>query len=113
MWKDSSLLLDLRISCLRITELVAETTIEEFLSDWRRQDLVAWQFHRLGEAARRLSEEYRSEHAEVDWSGMIAMRNRMVHGYETIDWRRVWTSANSQVRDLLAWLETHAPDAKS
>lgn len=113
MWKDSSLLLDLRISCRRIAELTAEASLEDFQTDWRRQDLVAWQFHRLGEAARRLSVEFKESNPEIDWSGIVAMRNRMVHGYETIDWRTVWTTAQTQVRNLLEWLEAQSLDEDS
>lgn len=35
----------------------------------------------IGEAAGRVSAELRTQHPELPWTGMISMRNRLVHAY--------------------------------
>ncbi len=39
----------------------------------------------LGEAASRVSALRRQQHPEVPWPQIIALRNRLIHGYDTID----------------------------
>ena len=47
----------------------------------------------IGEAASRLSPEFRSRHADVPWSDIIGFRNIAVHAYFAVDWRIVWFAA--------------------
>jgi uncharacterized protein with HEPN domain len=44
----------------------------------------------LGEGARRLSEPLRQQYREVPWSQIIGLRNRLIHGYDTVDLDRLW-----------------------
>ena len=39
----------------------------------------------IGEAATRTSEEIREAHAEIPWREIVAMRNRLIHGYDSVD----------------------------
>jgi len=51
----------------------------------------------MGEAAKNLSAEIRAEFPDLDWSGMIGLRNILVHRYQEIDYLQLWTIVN---RDL-------------
>ena len=44
----------------------------------------------VGEAARRVSEHLRHQHPEVPWAEIIGLRNRLIHGYDTVDLDRLW-----------------------
>jgi uncharacterized protein with HEPN domain len=46
-----------------------------------------------GEAANRLTEEFQARHAEVRWRDVIALRNRIAHGYFSLDDELVWQIA--------------------
>jgi len=39
----------------------------------------------LGEAAGRVSDKARAEHPEVPWSQIVGLRNRLIHGYDSVD----------------------------
>jgi uncharacterized protein with HEPN domain len=39
----------------------------------------------LGEAANRLPHELRAAARDVPWESIIGMRNRLIHGYNTVD----------------------------
>jgi len=41
----------------------------------------------IGEAATRVSESTRSKQTNVPWREIIAMRNRVIHGYDSVDFR--------------------------
>ena len=72
-----------------------------FLSNELVQDAVVRNFEIIGEAARNI-ERYHAAfsvaHATVPWNDLYTMRNRIAHGYFSIDWGIVWKTIE---RDLL------------
>jgi uncharacterized protein with HEPN domain len=63
----------------------------------------------LGEAVKRLSDDFRARHAEIPWTLMAGMRDKLIHGYDIVDLGEVWKTAKREVPDLLQWLEPHLP----
>jgi uncharacterized protein with HEPN domain len=53
------------------------------------QDAVVRNFEVIGEAANRLSPSVRNA-TGAPWAKVIAFRNRLVHGYWSIDLQLVW-----------------------
>lgn len=62
---------------------------EVFMSDRLRQDAVIRNFEIIGEGASHLSAAARSPQNDV-WRKVIAFRNRLIHGYWSIDPALVW-----------------------
>jgi uncharacterized protein with HEPN domain len=57
------------------------------------QDAVIRNLEVIGEAAnniQRVNAEFASAHSEIPWQVMYAMRNRLTHGYENVDFEMVW-----------------------
>jgi len=67
----------------------------------------------IGEAANRLSEAFRGNHLRVPWREIVAMRNRLIHEYDKINWRLVWKTAREDVPFLLAELQGLLPEDSS
>jgi len=59
----------------------------------------------LGEAASRVSPAFREAHAEIPWGQIVALRNRLIHGYDTIDFDILWKIVNSDLPSLIPLLE--------
>lgn len=59
----------------------------------------------IGEAAARISPEGRTAYPQIAWPQIIAMRNRLVHGYFDIDLNRVWDTVIADLPPLIAELE--------
>lgn len=55
----------------------------------------------IGEAASRVSPETQVQHPEIDWIGIIGMRNRVIHGYFDIDLNIVWDTITHNIPDLI------------
>ena len=65
MSQDEGTLLDLAAAATRILSFVAGLTKEDFLEDPKTQSAVLHQLLVLGEATKRLSVEFRTEHSEI------------------------------------------------
>jgi uncharacterized protein with HEPN domain len=60
----------------------------------------------IGEAASRISSDYREAHPEVPWGSIIGMRNFVFHVYFKVDPDILWDTAAVSVPELLAQIET-------
>lgn len=44
----------------------------------------------VGEAANRVSEEERLKYRSIPWQEIVGLRNRLIHGYDSVDMTIVW-----------------------
>jgi uncharacterized protein with HEPN domain len=92
---------------LHITGLRAEVVADNA----SLQDGVVRCLILMGEAAKNVSEDVRAEFPDIDWSGMIGLRNVLVHRYQEIDYMQLWTIVNRDldpiVQKLSAYLARH------
>ena len=81
------------------------------LIDKKTQAAVQHQIMIIGEAAKRLSRNFRDENAHIPWGAIARMRDRLIHGYSTVDMGVVWTTAAEGIPDLLKAIEAcHIPE---
>ena len=59
----------------------------------------------IGEASTKVSQATQARVPGIDWLGVRRMRNRLIHGYDTIDAARVWDAVELDVPGLIAALE--------
>jgi len=59
----------------------------------------------IGEAANRVSDDGRSKHVEIPWADIVGMRNRLVHGYDVIDYDVLWDTVTVDLPPLIKALE--------
>ena len=59
-------------------------------------------FELVGEAAAKVSEEFRSLHPFVPWRQAIAMRNFVIHDYAGVSPDIMWDTALTDIPKLLA-----------
>lgn len=65
----------------------------------------------IGEAAKRLSPEFRREHPQVPWKSVAGMRDQLIHAYDAVDLEEVWKTLNCDIPQLLAFLEPLLPES--
>jgi uncharacterized protein with HEPN domain len=63
----------------------------------------------IGEAAGQISEETRQSLPGIPWTMVVAMRNRLVHAYESISHALVWSALTVHLPELIAALEKAVP----
>ena len=65
----------------------------------------------VGEAASRVTTESQQAHPDIPWRDIVAMRNRLIHGYFDVDLDRVWDTVTDDLPPLLAQLEVALAEA--
>lgn len=90
MWKDEATAADILLAAEDIQQFAAGRSYEEFLNDRMVQAAVLQRITMMGEAAKRLSEEFRSSHSRIEWKQIAGMRDRCVHAYDDIRLEIVW-----------------------
>lgn len=106
---DSGHLLDILSSARMIRSYIESVALDEFLRDTKLQDSVIRRLEIIGEAAGRISVQFREKHPEVPWSEMRGMRNRMIHHYDDVDLHIVWNTAQDNIPQLLELLDPLVP----
>ena len=104
MSKRSSKLLiqDILESGQKILNYTEGISFDEFASDSKTIDAVIRNFEIIGEAANRLSDEFKDEHPNIDWHKIRGFRNRIIHDYFGIDFNIVWIIKETFLPDTLA-----------
>jgi uncharacterized protein with HEPN domain len=109
MQRDVGTVLDIVLACRDIREFVTGLSESESLDDKKTRSAVIHQIMVIGEAVKRLSREFRSEKTEIPWTAIAGMRDSLIHGYDEVDFEKVWQVATREVPDLLARLEPLVP----
>ena len=109
MNRDSASILDILESARTIRAYVAGMTRQDFLRETQVQDSVIRRLEIIGEAAGRISPEFRNAHPEIQWSEIRGMRNRMIHGYDDVNMDVVWDTVEHDIPHLIQIIESLAP----
>lgn len=89
------------LECIEMVYSYIEGISEkEFLQDVKLQDAVIRRIEIVGEAANKLPEEFRNDHAGIEWSVVIGMRNILIHDYAEIKLSIVWQTVKRDLPDL-------------
>lgn len=88
----------------RIERFVAGLEREVFLRDEKTVDSVVRNLEVIGEAASRLPQEFREQHAGIPWRRIVGLRHRIVHEYFDVDLDLVWTIVHAELPPLKAQL---------
>ncbi|MGA2401847.1 MAG: DUF86 domain-containing protein [Syntrophobacteraceae bacterium] len=103
-------ILDMIQAIERAQRLTIGLTESTFQKSEQSQWAVFSQIVILGEAASRVDKAFQQTHPEIPWSAAMAMRHRLVHGYDSVDWDRVWKTLQNDLPPLLKELNALIPD---
>ena len=73
---------------------------EEFENDFRTNFAVIRALEIVGEAAKRLPMSLREKYPKIPWRGMAGMRDRIIHGYDTVDLQIIWDVVKQDIPEI-------------
>lgn len=109
MQRDDATVLDILKAANRARAFLGALDKESFLGDVKTQSSVLHQLLILGEAVKRLSDEFRTRHSAVHWMRIAGLRDVLIHQYDDVDLVEVWNTLTSDLPDLIAQIEPLAP----
>jgi len=94
MQRDILLLTEMIDAAEQAHQLADGITVSKLETDRQRRDALLWNFTVLGEAAGQVSEEVKERFPDIAWQQPQRLRNRIVHGYWSIDLAVLHTTAH-------------------
>lgn len=101
MPRDPLLLAEMIEAGERIVAIVGRLDVDRPTTDRDLLEALLWNYTVLGEAAGQVSVEVKAAHPEVPWSDPVRLRNRIVHGYWSVDLDVLISTAREDVPGLV------------
>ena len=98
--KDKGILLQIIKRCNLSYWKVSNISETEFSLNDDIKEVVCFNLFQIGELANGLSIEFIKEYNKIPWKQIIGMRNRIVHGYDTINLEIVWNTVIESIPEL-------------
>jgi uncharacterized protein with HEPN domain len=73
---------------------------EDFLTDETLKRAAVRSLEIIGEAVKKLPDDFRNRYSAVDWRAIAGMRDRLVHDYLGVDYDIVWDAIIAKVPGL-------------
>ncbi|KKT59181.1 MAG: hypothetical protein UW52_C0046G0007 [Candidatus Gottesmanbacteria bacterium GW2011_GWA1_44_24b] len=92
--------LHIRDAIILLEQWTKHTTLSDLKSDEKLESAVIRQLEIIGEAARHISKESKLETPEIPWEPIVGIRNRLIHGYFSINLEKVWRVIKKDIPKL-------------
>lgn len=87
-------------SCVHIIEFTKNIDFETFKKTRMIQSAVIRELEIIGEATKSLADDIRKTFKSIPWMKIAGMRDKLIHGYFTVDLKEVWNTAKKDISTL-------------
>lgn len=106
MPRDRESLIDIINAIRRIVRYTNGVSRSQLAANDEKLSAILYQITIIGEATKRLSQEFRQEHPAIPWREMAGMRDVIIHEYDRLDFDIVWDVVANKITELLTMLES-------
>jgi uncharacterized protein with HEPN domain len=101
MSKKSIIYIEHISTCIsKIIEYTQGYNEESFIKNQLIQDAVIRNFEIIGEATKKLNDDFRAKYPEIEWKKIAGMRDKLIHDYIGVDIWAVWNVVEDIVPTL-------------
>jgi uncharacterized protein with HEPN domain len=88
---------DIITSCDKVLNFTKGLCLSELIQDEKTYDAVVRNLEIIGEAAKHISEEIRTQITDIEWRKIAGMRDMLAHAYFGIDNDILWDVVQNKV----------------
>ncbi len=109
MDKDIQIIQHIENYCHRIEETINRFGLDFdiFESDWDYKSSIAFNLQQIGELAKKLSDTFRENNADIPWKDISGMRDLFAHQYASMNLEEIWTTATIDIPILMSFCGQH------
>ena len=103
---DNTVFLKDILTCIaKIERYLPGFDYEKFQNNELITDAVVRNVEIIGEASNNLTRDFRSKNPQIEWRKIINTRNRIIHGYATVDIEIIWNITQNDLPKLKTEIE--------
>lgn len=113
MPRDNESLIDIERAAKRILRYTNNISRAELEINDEKVSAILYQIAVIGEATKRLSQEFRQQHPEIPWREIAGMRDMLIHKYDQVDFDVIWDVLQNKLPELLTLIEPLLPSPEN
>lgn len=90
---------------LRIEEYTKDTEYNGFIASNLIQSATIRELEIIGEAVKRLTEDFKKLHPDVPWKSIAGMRDKLIYDYFGVDIDAVWETLRKDIPNLKEYIK--------
>jgi uncharacterized protein with HEPN domain len=112
MLRDSQALIDILTGIQQVLRYTQGLKRENLQQDDEKQAAILYRLIVIGEATKRLSNQFREQHPNIPWRQMAGLRDVVIHDYDELDFDILWNVIRVNMPDILPQLQAvqNAPE---
>lgn len=107
--RDLPSVLDILQSAIAIQQSMAGVSRAQLEANREKLAAILYHIIVIGEATKRISDQFRAQHPNIPWRSMAGMRDRLTHAYDRVDLDLVWDAVNNSIPQLIDQLQPLIP----
>jgi len=107
--RDPAYLWDILQASREVEDMLVEHDLPAFMENRVLIRAIERNMEIIGEAARRVSMEFKAQHPEIPWRQVIGQRNILAHEYGQIDHELLYKTAAEDVPELSQMIRSLLP----
>jgi uncharacterized protein with HEPN domain len=110
MSRDKAALIDIHHAAQRILLFANGLTKSDLAANEEKQSAILYQVIVVGEATKRLSNDFRNIHSDIPWKDIAGMRDILAHQYDRINLDTLWDVIQNDIPELIEMIAPLLPN---
>ncbi|MGL5083917.1 MAG: HepT-like ribonuclease domain-containing protein [Microcoleaceae cyanobacterium] len=106
MLRDKQALMDISTAIQQTLLYAQDINRNNLQEDDEKQAAILYRLIVIGEATKRLSNEFREQHPTIPWRQMAGLRDVVIHDYDELDFDILWNVIHINLPDILPEIQS-------